>query len=99
MECHKRIHHRSHSHNCEQPRTYPPYIVTKVQEANGQSAEYHGEIQPAEECPLVGEEDFGFYAGGKGDAFSGGGGEEGLGGHGDVKTLKIRGFLAGRSSA
>lgn len=44
--------------------------VAEVEQADGQTAQDDGEVEPAEEGALVGEEDFGFYAGGQGDAFA-----------------------------
>ena len=48
--------------------------VAEVEEADGEAAEDYGEVEPGEEGAFVGEEDFGFYAGGEGDAFAWGGG-------------------------
>lgn len=59
MERNKRIDHRSHSHEREQPRRDAAYWVTKVQKANGKATEYDGEVEPWEEGPLIGEENFG----------------------------------------
>ena len=55
--------------------------MAEVQEANGETAEDDGEVEPGEKGAFIGEEDFGFDAGGKGDAFAGSRLEEGLSGH------------------
>ena len=75
----KRIYHSRHRHYSEDHRCNPADIVAEVEQADGEPAEYDGKIEPGEESPLVGEEDFGLDAYGKGDPFLGGGGEEGLG--------------------
>ena len=53
----------------------------EIEETDGEAAEEDGEVEPGEEGAFVCEEDFGFDADGEGDAFCGGGREEGLGGH------------------
>ncbi len=82
MERDQRINHTPHRHDREQRRANQARgVAAEVQEADGEAAEDDGEVEPGEEGAFVGEEDFGFDAGGEGDAFAGGGLEEGLGGH------------------
>ena len=82
MKRDKRVDHAAHSHDreqccCNQARS----VAAEIQEADREAAEDDGEVEPGEEGAFVCEEDFGFDAGGEGDAFPGGGLEEGLGGH------------------
>lgn len=70
MECHQSIAHGPHSDDCEYSRAYETrVIVGEVEEADREGAEDDGEVEPGEEGTFVGEEDFGFNAGGEGDAF------------------------------
>jgi hypothetical protein len=45
-------------------------LVAEVEQADGESTEDNGEVEPAEEGSFVGEEDFGLDAGGEGDSFA-----------------------------
>lgn len=82
MVRHQRIHHRRHRHGREYHGGGAADAVAEVQEADGETAENDGEVEPGEEGALVGEEDFGLDADGKGDSFLGGGVQKGLGRHG-----------------
>lgn len=44
--------------------------VAEVEQTDGEGAEDDGEVEPGEKGAFVGEEDFGFDAGGDGDAFA-----------------------------
>jgi hypothetical protein len=66
----QRIQHRSNRHERKQARANLAHAVAKVQEPDRQAAEDDGEVEPREECALVGEEDFGLDAGGECDAFA-----------------------------
>ena len=80
MERHERVHHAPHRHDREQRGADPGRGVgAEVEQADREAAEDDCEVEPGEEGALVGEEDFGLDAGGEGDAFAGGGLEEGLG--------------------
>ena len=70
MERHERIQHRRQGHQSEQSRRDLADSVAEVEEADGEAAEDDGEVEPGEEGAFVGEEDFGFYAGGEGDALA-----------------------------
>ncbi len=75
MERDKRIYHRGHRHDRKQTGGYAANAVAEVEEADGETAQDHGEVEPGEESAFVGEEDFGFDASGEGDAFACGFGE------------------------
>ena len=80
MESRQRIHHTAHGHGRKQTSgDTASFVVGEIEETDGEAAEEDGEVEPGEEGTFVGEEDFGFDADGEGDAFGGGGGEEGLG--------------------
>ena len=64
------INHGGHGHRCEQACANPTDTVAEVEEANCETAEDDGEVEPGDESPLVGEEDFGFHTRREGDAFS-----------------------------
>jgi len=64
------IDHRSHGNECEEPCGDLADLVAEVEEADGETAEDDGEVEPGEEGSLVGEEDFGLDADGEGDAFA-----------------------------
>jgi hypothetical protein len=70
MERDKRIHHRSDSDQSEHDGGDPTGAVAEVEEAHGETAEDDSKVQPGEEGAFVGEEDFGFDAGGEGDALA-----------------------------
>jgi hypothetical protein len=70
MERKQRIRHSHHSNEGEQASADFPDFVAEVEKADGEAAEYDGEVEPGEEGALVGEEDFGFDACGEGDALS-----------------------------
>ncbi len=73
MERHQRIDHGGHGHEREQAGADAADAVAEVQQPDGQRAQHDGEVEPRQEGPLVGEEDFGLDARGEGDAFSWGG--------------------------
>ena len=64
------IQHRGHGDEREEAGRDLADAVAEVEEADGETAEDGGEIEPGEEGAFVGEEDFGFDAGGEGDAFA-----------------------------
>ena len=64
------INHSTHRNQGEETSTYSPDIVTEIEKTNGEAAEDDGKIEPAQECPFVGEEDFGLNAGRQCDAFA-----------------------------
>ena len=68
MKRHQRVYHGAHGHDREQGGGDASDGVAKVEEADGKAAEDDGEVEPGEKGALVGEEDFGFNAGGEGDA-------------------------------
>jgi hypothetical protein len=70
MERKQRIRHSHHSNEGKQAGADFPDFVAEVEKADGEAAEYDGEVEPGEEGALVGEEDFGFDACGEGDALS-----------------------------
>jgi hypothetical protein len=70
MEGHKRIYHRHHGDEREQTGRDATDAVAEIQQTNGQASQDDGEIEPGEKCALVGEEDFGFDAGGKCNALA-----------------------------
>ena len=70
MERHKRIKHRGKSDQSEQTGGYLADLIAKVEKAYRQATEDDGEVEPGEEGAFVGEEDFGLYAGGEGDALA-----------------------------
>lgn len=70
MERDQRIQHGSKCHKCEQAGGDLADCVSEIEEANGQAAENDGEVQPAQKCTLIGEENFGLDAGWEGDAFA-----------------------------
>lgn len=70
MKRHQRIDHRRHRHDREQARADSADAVAEVQQPDRQRPEDDGEVQPGEEGPFVGEEDFRLDAGGERDAFS-----------------------------
>ena len=57
------VDHRGHCDEGEEAGRDLANLVAKVEQADGQTAEDDGEVQPAEECALVGEEDFGLDSG------------------------------------
>ena len=70
MEHVQRVQHSSHGDEGEDAGADAADAVAEVEQADGQAAEDHGEVEPAEEGALVGKEDFGLDAGGEGDAFA-----------------------------
>jgi hypothetical protein len=70
MEGDECVHHSSHADEREQAGADLAHLVTEVEQANRQTTQNDGEIQPREKCPLVCEEDFGFDPCGKGDSFA-----------------------------
>ena len=70
MVRHERIYHRRHCDQCEQASADLADVVAEVEEADCQSAEDDGEVEPGEKGTFVGEEDFGFDSCGEGDTFS-----------------------------
>jgi hypothetical protein len=70
MKRHQRVDHGAHGHQGKEAGGDATDGVAEVEEADGETAEDDGEVEPGEEGALVGEEDFGFDAGGEGDALS-----------------------------
>lgn len=70
MVRHKRIDHRRHGHEREQPGADAADAVAEVEQADGEAAQHDGEVEPGEESALVGEEDFWFDACGESDSFA-----------------------------
>jgi len=70
MKCHQRIYHSRHGNKRKQTSRNTANTVAEVQKADGEAAEDDGEIKPGEKSALIGEEDFWFDAGGKGDSFA-----------------------------
>ena len=70
MECDKSVEHGGEGNECEEASGDLADGVAEVEQSNGEAAEDDGEVEPAEEGAFVGEEDFGFYARGEGDAFA-----------------------------
>ena len=64
------INHGGHRDDGEEEGGDEGRTVAEIQHADSKGAEDHGEVEPAEEGALVGEEDFGFDAGGEGDALA-----------------------------
>jgi hypothetical protein len=62
MEGCEGVDHAEHSNNSEDSGANDSHAVAEVEQAHGQTTENHGEVQPAEEGTLVGEEDFGLDA-------------------------------------
>lgn len=67
------VYHGGHSDAGEQKGRDKCRAVTEIQHADGQGAEDDGEVEPGEEGPLVGEEDFGLDAGRERNALACGG--------------------------
>lgn len=67
---HQRVDHRPHGDDGEQAGGDAPDAVSEVQQADGQTAQDDREVEPGEECALVGEEDFGLDSCGERDAFA-----------------------------
>lgn len=79
MECHKRVDHAPHCHDCEEPGADAGSgIGAEVQQTDREAAEDDGKVEPGEKGALIGEEDFGLDSGGEGNTFARGGLEEGL---------------------
>lgn len=70
MECHHGVNHGAHSDDGEKSGGDTTDTVTKVEQADSQAAQNHGEVQPREECSLVGEEDLGLDTGREGNALA-----------------------------
>lgn len=70
MEGDDGVDHGGHGDDGEEGGGDAADAVAEVEEADGEAAQDDGEVEPGEECALVGEEDFGFDAGGEGDAFA-----------------------------
>ena len=64
------VEHRRHCDGGEADGADPADAVAEVEKADGEAAEDGGEVEPGEECALIGEEDFWFDASGEGDAFA-----------------------------
>jgi hypothetical protein len=61
------VEHGAHGDEREDARADLPDAVAKVEQPDGEPAQDDGEVEPAEERALVGEEDLGFHARGQGD--------------------------------
>lgn len=70
MKRHQGVDHGAHGDEGEEAGGDATDGVAEVEEADGETAEDDGEVEPGEEGALIGEEDFGFDAGGEGDALS-----------------------------
>ncbi len=70
MKRHQRVDHGAHGHQRKEAGGDAADGITEVEEADGETAEDDGEVEPGEEGSLVGEEDFGFHPGGQGDPLS-----------------------------
>jgi len=80
VEGHEGVQHGGQGDEGEEARGDLADAVAEVEQADGQTAEDDGEVEPGEEGAFVGKEDFGFDAGGEGDALAfGGSGLEGVG--------------------
>ena len=70
MELIERVKHGAHGNHSEDSRADLSNFVTEIQEADGQATEDDGEVEPGEEGTFVGKENFGFDAGGEGNALA-----------------------------
>lgn len=70
MVCEKSVYHSSHSHERKQARTNLSDSVAKVQEADGETTEDDGKVEPREECTFIGKENLGLDADWEGYALS-----------------------------
>lgn len=70
MEHDQRVQHGRHCDESEEAGGDLADAVAEVEQADGEAAEDDGEVQPGEKGAFVCEEDFGFDAGGQGDAFA-----------------------------
>lgn len=70
MERDQGVDHGRHGDDGEQAGGDAADAVAEIQQTDGQAAQDDGEVEPREEGSLVGEEDFGLYAGGERDAFA-----------------------------
>lgn len=64
------VEHSSHGDKSEETSRDLTDPVAEVEETDGETAEDDGEVQPAEEGTLVGEEDLGLDARGEGNALA-----------------------------
>ncbi len=70
MKRHQRVDHGTHCHQRKEAGGDATDGITEVEEADGETAEDDSKVEPGEEGALVGEEDFGFHAGGQRDPLS-----------------------------
>lgn len=70
MEGHEGVDHGAHGNQGEEASGDAADAVAEIEEADGQTAQDDGEIEPGEEGALVGEEDLGLNARGEGYAFA-----------------------------
>ena len=70
MKRRQSVYHRRHSDECKQAGGDAADGVTEIEEADGETAEDDGEVEPGEEGTLVGEEDLGLDTGGEGYPFA-----------------------------
>lgn len=70
MECDEGVDHGAHGDDGEEGGGDATDTVTEVEEADGETAQDDGEVEPGEEGTLVGEEDFGLDAGGQGNSLA-----------------------------
>lgn len=73
VECDQGVDHGHQSYDREEAGGDLTHAVAEVQQADGQTAEDDGEVEPGEEGTFVGEEDFRLDAGGEGDTLAWGG--------------------------
>lgn len=70
MECDDCVDHGAHGDDGEESCGDTTDTVAEVQQADGETAEDDGEVQPREKGALVGEEDLWLDAGGEGDTLA-----------------------------
>lgn len=70
MVCDEGVGHSGHGDKGKERGRDAANAVTKVEQADGETAENDGEVEPGEEGTLVGEEDLGLDAGGQRNAFA-----------------------------
>lgn len=70
MEGEKGVYHSSHGDKGEETGGDLADLVAEVEQTNGETAQDDGEVEPAEKCTFVCEEDFGLDTGGQGNALA-----------------------------
>ncbi|KAG7827885.1 hypothetical protein KL920_004135 [Ogataea angusta] len=67
----KCVDHGAHGDQREQRGRNSPHFVTKVEKTNSQRSKNHGEVQPREECSLVGKKHLRLDPGGQSNSLAG----------------------------